>query len=120
MPRRSIAPSKIRSEAITPAPHELAEKATGLASRANNLAVLYTGDDSRTFLEQQDTLTKLALAAIVKDLNAEHPAYKAAMQGLDDAIQYVGNADQQLADVAKGISLIAKAISLIEKALNAA
>ncbi len=101
------------------APHELAEKSTGLASRANNLAVLYTGDESRTFLQQQDTLTKLALAAIVKDLNAERPAYIAALQGLNDAIQYVGDANQKLADVAKGISLIAKAISLVEKALTA-
>jgi ABC-type transporter Mla subunit MlaD len=108
---------KKRSDAI--APHELAEKTTGLASRANNLAILYTGDESRTFLEQQDDLTKLALAAIVKDLNAERPAYKAALQGLNDAIQYVGDADQKLTDVAKGIALIAKAISLVEKALKA-
>ena len=117
MPRNSIAPLKKRSESI--APHELAEKTTGLASRTNNLAVLYTGDESRTFLEQQDALTKLALAAIVKDLNAERPAYKAALQGLNDAIQYVGDANHQLANVAKGISLIAKAISLVEKALTA-
>ncbi len=117
MPRRSTAPLKFRSE-IAPS-HALAEQTAGLASRTNNLAVLYTGDDSRTFLEQQDQLSKLALAAIVMDLNAEQPAYTAAMQGLSDAIQYVGNADQQLADVAKGIALIAKAIALVEKAISA-
>ena len=117
MPRNSIARSPIRGE-IT-GTHELAEKAAGLASRANNLAVVYTGDESRTFLAQQDDLSKLALIAIVKDLNAEQAAYKAALQGLNDAIQYVGNADHQLDDVGKGISLIAKAISLVDKALKA-
>lgn len=117
MPRNSIARSPIRAD-IAPT-HELAEKTAGLASRANNLAVVYTGDESRTFLEQQDTLTKLALVAIVKDLHAEQAAYKSAMQGLNDAIQYVGNADHKLDDVGKGISLIAKAISLVDKALKA-
>ena len=99
--------------------HELAEALAGLASRVNNLAILHTGDDSRRLLAQQDQLSKLALAAITKELNAEQASYQAALQGLRDAITYIGNADTQLSSVAKGIKLVAKAITLATKALAA-
>ncbi len=98
--------------------HELAENLSGLASRVNNLAVLHTGNESRTLLEQQDQLTKLALAAIAKDLDAERPAYKAALQSVKDAIGFIGAADNRLDNVAQGIKLVAKAITLATKALN--
>ncbi len=98
--------------------HELAEQISGLASRVNNLAVLHTGDDSRTFLQQQDQLAKLALAAIARDLDAQDNAYQAALQGVKAAIAYLGDANKQLADAAKGIKLVAKAITLVTKALG--
>ncbi len=98
--------------------HELAAEISGLASRVNNLAVLHTGDDSRTFLQQQDQLAKLALAAIARDLNAQDSAYQAALQGIRTANAYLGDASKQLADAAKGIKLVAKAITLVTKALG--
>ncbi len=98
--------------------HELAEEISGLASRVNNLAVLHTGDDSRTFLQQQDQLAKLALAAIARDLDAQNSAYQAALQGIRTATAYLGDANQQIADAAKGIKLVAKAITLVTKALG--
>jgi uncharacterized protein YukE len=99
--------------------HELAEKTSGLASRVNNLAVLETGDTSRTFLEEQERLTKLAMALIVKDMNSEDAAYKRALDGVNDAINNIGEADKKLGNTAKVIDLVAKAGDLIEKALKA-
>ena len=100
--------------------HELAEKTAGLASRVNNLAVCHTGQDSRELLEEQDMLAKLALVAIVKDLREEHEDYKTAMNGLDAAIRFIGEADKQISDIAKAITLVAKAGQLVEKALETA
>ena len=98
--------------------HDLAEKTTGLASRVNNLAVLQTGVDSRALLEQQDRLAKLALVAIVKDLDAEADEYKAAIKGLDEAIEFIGEAQRKIQDVAKAIRLVKKAADLVEKAIT--
>lgn len=50
-----------------------------------NLAVFTTGPDYRILLEQQDDLTKLAMAAIVKDLNAERQAYQTALNDIPTA-----------------------------------
>ncbi len=98
--------------------HQLVENAAGLASRVNNLAVLVTGPDSRTLLEQQDELTKLAMAAIVKDLNAERQAYQTALNDLQAAITYMEEASKKVADVAKVIKLVAKAIVSVSKLLG--
>ncbi len=98
--------------------HDLAEKTTGLASRVNNLAVLQTGDNSRVLLEQQDRLAKLALVAIVKDLDAEADEYKAAVKGLDDAIAFIGEAEKDIQDIAKAIRLVKKAVDLVAKAVT--
>lgn len=100
--------------------HELAEKTTGLASRVNNLAVNHTGEDSRQLLQEQDRLAKLALAAIVQDLNDEQAEYKAALKGLNEAIDYIGEADKEIEGVAKAIRLVAKAADLVEKVLKKA
>jgi hypothetical protein len=100
--------------------HGLAEKLSGLASRVNNLAVLHTGEDSRELLQEQTQLADLAKAAIIEDLNAEHDAYKAALSGLDAAINYIGDADHEIQDVAKAISLVAKAATLADTALKVA
>lgn len=100
--------------------HELAEKTSGLASRVNNLAVYHTGEESRALLEQQDRLAKLALVAIVKELSDEHRDYKAAVKGLNEAIDFIGEADSQIQGVAKAIRLAAKAADLVEKALKTA
>ena len=86
-----------------------------IASRVNNLAVLATGEDSRTLLEQQDELTRLAMAAIVQDLNAERQAYQGALNDLKSAIEYVGDAAKKVSDIAKAIKLIAKAITSVGK-----
>ncbi len=99
--------------------HILAENTTGLASRVNNLAVFATGTDCRTLLAQQDELAKLAMAAIVKDLNAEQQEYKTALNDLHAAITYIGDASKKIADVAKAIGLVAKAIASVSKLLAA-
>lgn len=97
--------------------HELSEKTTGLASRVNNLAVQTKGDDCRILLAQQDELAKLAMAAIVKDLNSERADYARALAALDAAIQYLGEADKKISNVAKAIELVAKAISQVGKVI---
>lgn len=98
--------------------HELAEKTTGLASRVNNLAVEATGDDSRTLLGQQDDLIKLAMAAIVRDLDAQQAPYKSALQALDIAIQKVGSAGKEIDRTAKAIKAVASAIKAVAKVVT--
>jgi len=98
--------------------HDLAELTTGLASRINNLAVLETGPNSRTLLELQDRLAELAMLAIVKDLNAERADYQACINGLNEAIDYIGNADKKIDDVPKAIQLTVKAADLIENVIR--
>ncbi len=100
--------------------HELAEKTAGLASRVSNLAITHTDDDSRNLLEIQDRLADLSLAAIVRDLDEEAVAYQKAIKGLNDAIDFIGEADGQIANVAKAITLASKAADLAEKALTSA
>ena len=100
--------------------HDIVEKTVGLASRINNLAIYHTGESSRKLLEQQDRLAKLALVAIVKALNEEHEDYKSAMESLDEAIDFIGNAEGEINEVEKAIRLTAKAVDLVEKALKSA
>lgn len=98
--------------------HDLAELTAGLASRVNNLAVMETGNISRTLLEQQDRLAKLAMVAIIKDLKAEQADYQAAIKGLNEAIAYIGKADKKIDNVARAIKLISKAADLVDKAIG--
>jgi hypothetical protein len=98
--------------------HELAEKVGGLASRVNNLAVHHTGHESRTLLELQDQLAKVRLVAIVKELRAEQAEYRAAVQGLNEAIASVGEATTRIENVAHVIHLVTKAVELAEKAVK--
>ncbi|MDR4504123.1 MAG: hypothetical protein MRK01_04920 [Candidatus Scalindua sp.] len=100
--------------------HELCEKIGGLASRVNNAAVHSTGSESRQLLEIQDRFAKLQLVAIVKDLQAEHNDYKAAVKGLNEAIDFIGDATEKINNVAKAIKLTAKAAELVEKAIKSA
>jgi len=99
--------------------HDLAELTSGLASRVNNLAVMETGNNCRTLLEQQDRLAKLAMLAIIKELSAERAEYQAAVKGLNEAIAYIGNADKKISEISKAIELLSKAADLVDKALNA-
>ncbi len=98
--------------------HDLAEKTAGLASRINNLAVNHVGKTCRQLLELQDRLAKLTLVAIVKELNAEHDAYKEALSGLNEAVDFIGNADKKIKAINKTIKLTAQAVDLVEKALK--
>jgi hypothetical protein len=100
--------------------HQLAEKVSGLASRVNNLAVHHSGHESRTLLELQDQLAKVEMVAIVKDLHAEQADYQAAVQGLNEAIAFVGEATTRIENVARVIQLVAKAAELAEKAVKSA
>ncbi len=100
--------------------HELTEKLGGLASRVNNLAVLHTGNDSREFIELQDRLSDLVLLSIVKELRSDHEAYIAAINGLNDAIVFIGDATKKIEKVAKAIKLASKAANLAEKAIKTA
>jgi|ERR1017187_1291599 hypothetical protein len=99
--------------------HELAEKIAGLASRINNLAVSHTDDDGSVLLALQDRLAQLTQAAIIADLSDEDASYQQALQGLNDAIDFIGEADGQIANVAKAISLASKAANLVDKAIAA-
>jgi hypothetical protein len=98
--------------------HELPEKIAGLASRVNNLAVNHTGGDSRTLLAIQDKLAQLAQAAIIADLSDRRADYQKALEGLNDAIAFIGDADAQLDNVAKAIALASEAADLAEQAIS--
>lgn len=98
--------------------HELVEKLGGLASRANDLAVNQTGAESRQLLELQDRLSKLTLAAIVKDLNDEDKAYQLALDAVNEAIGSIGDADKKIKNVSNIIALISRAATLTEKVLS--
>jgi hypothetical protein len=100
--------------------HELSEKLAGLASRVNNLAVLHTGADSRKLLEIQDRLSNLVQLTIVKELNSQHEAFIAAINGLNDAINFIGETTEKIEKVAKAIKLASKAAALAEKAIKTA
>jgi hypothetical protein len=95
--------------------HTLAERITGLASRVNNLAVLHTGTDSRKLFEQQNHLIDLAEYAIVSDLDADDPAYQAALKSVDAAIETIGEANKTVKNVSKAISAVATAITKVAK-----
>ncbi|MFZ2395542.1 MAG: hypothetical protein WAW09_04570 [Smithella sp.] len=100
--------------------HELVEKTTGLASRVNNLAVKQSGISSRQLLIQQDKLIKLAMVAIVQDLECEKPAYKKAIDGLNKAITAVNEADKNISKVGDAIKRVKQAIDLITKVVEIA
>ena len=95
--------------------HDLAEQAAGLASRVNNLAVQTAGQNSRQLLAQQDNLTKLAMAAIVKDLDAGQDDYQNAVTLLTKAIAQVDTALQKASEVTNAINLVAQAITAVGK-----
>ena len=95
--------------------HDLVEQTSGLASRVNNLAVQTTGADSRQLLEQQDNLTKLAMAAIVKDLDAGQADFQNAVNLLSNASAQVNTALQNASQVANAIQFVAQAINAVGK-----
>ena len=98
--------------------HDLVEKLAGLASRVNNMAILHTGETSRQLLEIQDNLAKLALLAIKMDLNQEQSSYQEALKGLNEAINYVGEANKDIEGTAEAIQLVVKAVDSVEKVLK--
>ena len=100
--------------------HALAEGLAGLASRVENLVHLTEGDDSRTFQQQEDRLTKLALAAIAAEMDATNAAYKGAVRQVQGAIDTIGAADRKIQNVAKVIRLVAKALDAAEKVVEKA
>jgi prefoldin subunit 5 len=71
-------------------------------------------------MELEDRLAKLLLASIVRDLEAEREAYKSAVNALDKAIAFIGEAREEIEDTAKVIGLVSKAIGAVEKALKVA
>ena len=97
--------------------HSIAEMTTGLASRVNNLAVMATGQASRTLMEQQDDLAKLAMAAIVQDLDSSQQVYVDAVKSLQDATDQANVALNNIQRVSQVISAVADAITKVEKAL---
>lgn len=98
--------------------HELAEKTAGLASRINNLTVHHTGNHCRKLIELQDRLAKLTLLAIVNELNAEHEAYQKAITGINEAIDFIGEADKKLKKINEAINVVTQTIDCIERALT--
>jgi exonuclease VII small subunit len=97
--------------------HNLAERTSGLASRINNLAVETSGKDSRALMVKQDELTKLAMLAIVKDLDASDQGYKEAVTSLEEAIQFIDTGNQAIQKVTDTINLVTKAINMVTKVL---
>lgn len=95
--------------------HDLVEQTSGLASRVNNLVVQTTGADSRQLLEQQNNLSKLAMVAIVKDLDAGQADYQNAVTLLTKAITLVDTALQKASEVANAINLVTQAINAVGK-----
>ncbi|MDO8990070.1 MAG: hypothetical protein Q7U91_10605 [Sideroxyarcus sp.] len=99
-------------------PHTLVEQTTGLASRVNNLVVQTKGQKCRQLMEQQDNLTKLAMAAIVKDLDAGQADYTNAVALLTSANTQADAALTDAAQVAKTIQLVSQAISAVAKVVG--
>jgi exonuclease VII small subunit len=97
--------------------HNLAERTSGLASRVNNLGVETSGKDSRALMVKQDELTKLAMLAIVKDLDASDQGYKDAVASLEEAIQFIDSGNQAIQKVTDTINLVTKAINMVTKVL---
>lgn len=97
--------------------HSIAEMTSGLASRVNNLAVATSGPDSRILMEQQDELAKLAMAAIVQDLDSIQAKYADAVKALTDATAKANTAIANIGKVQQAISTIATAIAKVTAAL---
>ena len=98
---------------------ELTDKITALESKLDTLAGLQAGNTSEELKDLKKRLAKLKLSAIVKQLQAEREDYKQAVNGLNEAIAFIGEADQDIRDVAKTIEKVAKAAELADKAINA-
>jgi uncharacterized protein YoxC len=98
--------------------HQLSERIAGLASRVNNLAINTSGESSRLLLEQQNELIDLAQLAIVQDLDARVPNYKAALSKLNDAIRFIGDASKKIQKVTDAIKYVSGAIKAVTKLLK--
>jgi len=70
--------------------HALAEGLAGLASRVDSLSHLTSGEQSRTLEDQEDRLTKLALVAIARDMDAANAKYRTAVIRVQVAINAIG------------------------------
>ena len=97
--------------------HSIAEMTAGLASRVHKLAVLAAGQDSKTLMGQQDDLAKLAMAAIVQDLDSSQQVYVDAVKSLQDATDQANVALNNIQKVSQVIIAVADAITKSGKAL---
>lgn len=100
--------------------HALAEGLAGLASRVDSLSHLAKGEDSRILEDQEDRLTKLALVAIARDMDATNAKYRNAVNRVQAAIDAIGDGDEQIQNVAQVIARVAKALDAGEKLLKKA
>lgn len=96
---------------------ELTEKTAELAACINSVAVHHPGKHHQQLLALQDQLAKLELVIIVKELNAEHEAYQTAIAGINQAIDFIGEAEKKIKKINEAICGIAQAIDSIERAL---
>ena len=96
---------------------ELIEKTAELAARIDNLVVHQPEKYHRQLLALQDQLAKLDLVIIVKELNAEHEAYQRAIAGINQAIDFIGEAERKITKINEAIDGIVQAINSIEQAL---
>jgi DNA repair ATPase RecN len=102
------------------ADHELAERLAGLASRVDNLMHLTIGAESRILQDQQDRLVKMALVAIVQEMEATNRKYQTAVKRVTEASEAIGDADESIQNVAEIISVVAKALDAAEGLLKKA
>jgi len=98
--------------------HALAEGLAGLASRVDSLSHLTSGEQSRTLEDQEDRLTKLALVAIARDMDAANAKYRTAVIRVQVAIDAIGAADRRIQNVARVIARVARALDAAEKLLT--
>jgi hypothetical protein len=74
----------------------------------------------QAFTLLQTAINRAELVAIVQDLKGEHEDYKQAIQGLNDAIAFIGEATRRTGKVAETIQMVATAASLAETAIKTA
>lgn len=98
--------------------HELAEKLGGLASRVSNLADFESGETAEELISLRDRLADLQLAVIIRHLNAEQSDYKAAMDGLNEAIDFIGEATGKLQRISRAIELAGRAAKLADRVVK--
>jgi hypothetical protein len=79
-----------------------------------------TTETGRILQDQQDRLVKMALVAIVQEMEATNRKYQTAVKRVTEATEAIGDADESIQNVAEIISVVAKALDAAEGLLKKA